>query len=112
MSPKQAPAPTGRDLVALASYAAFAALLLSPVRHYVGPMKQVNKAKNERDSFPLSTYPMFSADRQGRVTVPHVVGFTAAGERIIPHYSHFGAGGLNQVRRQISKAIREGRATE
>lgn len=106
------PAPTARDIVALAGYVTFAGVLLSPLRHYVGPMKQVNRAKNEADSFPLSTYPMFSANRQGRVTVPHVVGITATGERVIPHYSHFGGGGLNQVRRQISRAVREGRATD
>ena len=112
MSSQHAAPVTERDLVALAGYAAFAGLLLSPLRHYLGPMKKVSAAKNERDSFPLSTYPKFSADRKGRVTVPHVVGLTAAGERIIPHYSHFGAGGLNQVRRQISRGIREGRAAD
>lgn len=104
------PHPT--DLRALAGYAAFAATLLAPLRHYVGPLKRVTKAKVERDSFPLSTYPMFSADRRGRIIVPHVVGFSEAGERIIPHYRHFGTGGLNQVRKQISRAVRQGRAAE
>lgn len=103
---------TSGDFRALAGYALLAGVLLSPLRHYVGPMAKVTKQKNERDSFPLSTYPMFSADRRGRVTVPHVVGISAVGERIIPHYSHYGAGGLNQVRRQISRGIREGRATD
>lgn len=100
------------DLWALAGYAAFAATLLAPLRHYVGDLRTVTKAKIEEDSFPLSTYPMFSADRKGRIVIPHVVGFTAAGERIVPHYSHFGSGGLNQVRKQIARGIRQGQAVE
>lgn len=100
------------DLWALAGYAAFAATLLAPLRHYVGDLKKVTEAKIEEDSFPLSTYPMFSADRKGRIVIPHVIGFTAQGERIIPHYSHFGSGGLNQVRKQIARGIRQGQAVE
>lgn len=104
--------PTPRDLLRLATQAAFAVVLLTPVRHYIGPQQKVDAAKNDQDAFPLSTYPMFSADRRGRITVPHVVGRTATGERIIAHHWHFGRGGLNQVRRQISKALREGRAVD
>ncbi|NUL46278.1 hypothetical protein F7P69_13895 [Cellulosimicrobium funkei] len=102
-----APRATERDLWALAAGAAFAAVLLSPVRHYFN-----GKDKNEEDSFPLSTYPMFSDDRKDRTRVPHVAGFTADGDRIVPHYSHFGAGGLNQVRKQITRMVRQGRAVE
>lgn len=104
--------PTTRDALALAGYALFAGVLLSPIRHYFGDIEKVTRAKNEEDSFPLSTYPMFSADRKGRIIVPHVVGYTADGEPRIPHYEHFGLGGLNQVRRQISQALREGRGVE
>lgn len=110
-NPKRAPIRRG-DLWSLAGYAAFAAVLLSPLRHYAGPLKKVSEAKIDEDSFPLSTYPMFSADRKGRIVIPHVVGFTAQGERVLPHYSHFGSGGLNQVRKQIARGVRQGKAVE
>lgn len=108
----QSPLPTGRDLLRLAALAAFAGVLLSPLRHYRGEQADVDRVKNEQDSFPLSTYPMFSADRQGRVTVPHVIGLTADGRRIMPRHRHYGLGGLNQVRRQISRGVREKRALQ
>lgn len=100
-----------RDVMRFAALAGYTAILLAPLRHYCGPMKKVNEAKFAEDSFPLSTYPMFSEDRKGRVTVPHIVGITADGSRVLPHYRHFGAGGLNQVRKQVAKALRDGRAS-
>jgi hypothetical protein len=102
-----APAATSRDAWALAAGVALAAVLLSPVRHYFN-----GKDKLQEDSFPLSTYPMFSENRKDRVRVPHVVGFAADGERIVPHYRHFGAGGLNQVRKQIARMVRQGGSVE
>lgn len=102
-----APAVTDRDLWALVAGTALAAVLLSPVRHYFN-----GRDKVEEDSFPLSTYPMFSDHRKDRARIPHVAGFTAEGERIVPHYSHFGAGGLNQVRKQVTRMVRQGRAAE
>lgn len=69
--PETAVPVTARDLWALAGYTAFAGVLLAPLRHYVGKPKQVRRAKFKHDSFPLSTYPMFSADRKGRIIVPH-----------------------------------------
>lgn len=102
-----APTATHRDLWGLAAGAVLAAVLLSPVRHYFN-----GKDKVEEDSFPLSTYPMFSDDRKDRARIPHVAGFTADGERMVPHYSHFGAGGLNQVRKQVTRMVRQGRAVE
>lgn len=105
-----APPLRSADLLRLAGLAGLAAVLVSPVRHYVGPMSTVNVQKIEQDSFPLSTFPMFSEDRRGRVIVPHVIGLSEDGERILPHYSHYGAGGLNQVRKQIARDVRSGRA--
>ncbi len=35
------------------------------------------------DSFPLSTYPMFSGRQSPNVNIAHVIGFTSAGERVI-----------------------------
>lgn len=104
-----APRATEADLRALAVGVGLAAVLLSPVRHYFSGDAQ---AKNRHDSFPLSTYPMFSEDRKGRAWVPHVVGRTATGERILPHYGHFGPGGLNQVRKQIARMVRAGQAEQ
>ena len=104
------PRVTGEDVLTLAALAGLAALTLSPLRHYLGPPAQVAKEKHRRDSFPLSTFPMFSDDRRGRIVVPHVIGITADGRRVAPHHRHFGAGGLNQVRRQLARAVRQGRA--
>jgi len=101
---------TTRDLWAVAGYAAFAGVLLSPLRHYVGTPKDVKRNKFARDSFPLSTYPMFSTDRKGRVTVPHVIGITDDGQRVPLHYRHYGTGGLNQVRKHIARGVRRGKA--
>lgn len=98
------------DLTGLLGTAVFAAALLAPLRHYVGPSKKVQRAKIDRDSFPLSTYPMFSADRAGRIVVPHVVGETADGDRVNLSYRLYGTGGLNQVRKQVARAVREGHA--
>lgn len=100
------------DVAGLLATTAFAAVLLAPLRHYVGPSARVQREKNERDSFPLSTYPMFSADRAGRIVVPHVIGETLDGDRINLHYRLFGTGGLNQVRKQVARAVRTGRADE
>lgn len=101
---------TTRDLWAVAGYAAFAGVLLSSLRHYVGTPKDVKRNKFARDSFPLSTYPMFSTDRKGRVTVPHVIGLTVDDQRVPLHYRHYGPGGLNQVRKQIARGVRRGAA--
>lgn len=108
----QNPPITTGDLWAVAGYAVFAGILLSPVRHYFGTQKQVKHQKFARDSFPLSTYPMFSTDRKGRVTVPHVIGITDDGQRVPLHYRHYGTGGLNQVRKHIARGVRRGHAAK
>src|SRR5690625_704643 len=108
----QNPPITTGDLWAVAGYAVFAGILLSPARHYFGTQKQVKRQKFARDSFPLSTYPMFSTDRKGRVTVPHVIGITDDGQRVPLHYRHYGTGGLNQVSKQIARGVRRGKAAD
>jgi hypothetical protein len=35
------------------------------------------------DSFPLSTYPMFSGRQSAEATIPHAIGFTAEGDRVV-----------------------------
>ena len=106
-----APAPTARDVWGIVAGAAGVAVLLWPLRAYAGPQLSGKDAPKFRlDSFPLSTYPMFSEHRGRSTYVPHVIGLTGAGERVIPHARHFGGGGLNQVRKQVSRAIRRGDA--
>jgi len=56
-----------RRIASVVSVVAVVAVL-SPVVH-------------ERDSYPLSTYPMFSHDRGRVATIDTAVGFDAAGER-------------------------------
>lgn len=63
-----------------------------------------------KDSFPLSHYPMFSLKRSDRARVTYLVGIDADGGRHRLPYRCAGMGGLNQVRRQINRAVREGRA--
>jgi hypothetical protein len=65
-----------------------------------------------RDSFPLSHYPMFSAKRPKRARLTYLVGIDSAGQRTCLPYRCAGVGGLNQVRRQINRAVREGRVDD
>jgi hypothetical protein len=76
--------------------------VLSPIRQ--------NWRRQPRDGFPLSYYPMFSAARREDYIVYHLLGVTADGERRPIHYSYAGAGGLNQVRRQLRRLARGGHA--
>ena len=109
--PSTGPPPTRADWFGLAVGAIGAGVMLSPLRHYARPPLSGRDApKFTRDSFPLSTFPMFSEARGRSTYVPHVVGYTADGDRVIPSFVHFGPGGLNQVRRQVSRAVRRGEA--
>jgi hypothetical protein len=77
------------------------------------PLKQYLRPANRRvDGFPLSHYPMFSARRQSTATVPYAVGVLAGGGRQYLPYRLLGAGGLNQVRRQLKRVLNEDRAEE
>lgn len=69
-----------------------------------------NWREQRRDGFPLSYYPMFTARRSATVKVTHLIGVDAAGRRYQIPYTYAGSGGLNQVRRQINRVVREGRA--
>lgn len=64
------------------------------------------------DGFPLSSYPMFTARRAATGTVTHLVGLDRAGQRRLLPSSVAGPGRLNQVRRQLWRAVRSGRAAE
>lgn len=76
------------------------AALLRPIRE--------NWRASPKDSFPLSHYPMFSFKRAERARVSYLVGVDARGGRRPLPYLCAGEGGLNQVRRQINRAVREG----
>ena len=93
----------GKKLAALASLAMIGAVLW-PI--------QENWRKNPHDSFPLSYYPMFSAKREPIETFNYLVGHDAKGKRCLIRHSFAGHGGLNAVRRQINKKVREKRAED
>ncbi|MGF1471221.1 MAG: hypothetical protein ACFB50_05680 [Rubrobacteraceae bacterium] len=69
-----------------------------------------NWREDPEDDFPLSHYPMFSAKRPEKVRVTHLVGLDGRGKRYLIPYKYAGGGGMNQVRRQINRTVREGRA--
>lgn len=62
------------------------------------------------DSFPLSHYPMFTKKRGRRARVTHLVGIDARGEHTPLPYTLAGRGGLNQVRKHLTRAVQAGRA--
>jgi hypothetical protein len=63
-----------------------------------------------KDSFPLSYYPMFSAKRDAVETFNYLVGLDAEGKRYLIPHTFAGAGGLNAVRRQVNRLVREGKS--
>lgn len=69
-----------------------------------------NGRDKPHDGFPLSYYPMFSHKRDAHYKVTYLVGLDADGHRRAISYKLVGTGGFNQVRRQIRRAAREGRA--
>ena len=68
-----------------------------------------NWQESSEDDFPLSHYPMFSAKRPEKVRVTHLIGLDRDGERYLVPYKYAGGGGMNQVRRQINRIVREGK---
>lgn len=64
------------------------------------------------DSFPLSYYPMFTADRGRHEPVTYLVGVDQHGVERTLTYRLAGSGGLNQVRKQIRSMVRQRRAEE
>jgi hypothetical protein len=69
-----------------------------------------NRRRSPTDSFPFSYYPMFSRRRAERARVIYLVGVDAGGRSCLLPHACAGSGGFNQVRRQINRAVREGRA--
>jgi len=71
-----------------------------------------NAREKGRDAFPFSFYPMFTKKRGETVKIRHVVAFLNDGSRIAVPYRLLGRGGMNQVRKQISRDVKRGNAGE
>jgi len=85
----------------------FSLLVLGAV---LSPVVENWRAK-PRDGFPLSYYPMFSKKRAPTLRVSYLVGYDERGREQPIHCRYAGAGGLNQVRKQIRARVRQGKAT-
>ncbi len=99
--------PSGRRLES-----AFAGLFASGLLLAVTAPVVLNWADDPPDGFPFSYYPMFSKVRGETVHVNHVVGLDG---RMRPHllrHADVATGGMNQVRRNLNRAVRCGRAFE
>jgi hypothetical protein len=77
------------------------------------PLRQYRRPTGERvDGFPLSYYPMFSARRGQFGSVSYAVGVYADGSRRNLPYNMLGPGGVNQVRKQLSRAVSRGQVED
>lgn len=82
--------------------AAVLGAMLWPLAEYRRPLKE------RVDGFPLSWYPMFSARRPRKAGVNYAVGVRADGSRRYLPSAALGPAGINQVRRQLNRVVREG----
>ncbi len=73
------------------------------------PIRQ-NWQPKPKDDFPLSYFPMFSYKRGATYKVNYLIGYDAQGNRYCIPYRFAGSGGFNQVRRQINKKVKRGKA--
>lgn len=79
----------------------------------IWPLRQYGRARHDRaDGFPASWYPMFSHARRRRRWLVHPVGLTVDGRRTTVPLHALGGGGFNAVRRQVNRAVAEGRADD
>jgi hypothetical protein len=60
------------------------------------------------DSFPLSTYPMFSGRQSAEATLPHAIGLTAEGERVVLPPSAVANDEVIQAWETLRQAVRQG----
>ena len=75
----------------------------------MSPIAENFKADPE-DSFPLSYYPMFTRKRAAEKKETYLLGLEPDGSRHLLHYKYYAGGGLNQVRRQIRRIVKNGGA--
>lgn len=85
--------------------AALAGALLTAVAL---PARRFADGPDARDSFPFSHYPMFSARRRAHYRVTHLLGVYADGTTRPLHHRYLGTDGLNAVRRQVHRRVRNG----
>lgn len=71
-----------------------------------------NLKATPEDDFPLSYFPMFTEVRTGEYSVQHPIGIDQEGTAHLIDYRYAGAGGFNQVRRQIRQCVEDGNADE
>ena len=71
------------------------------------PVNQ-NFRSEPRDDFPLSYYPMFSKKRSETVRITYILGVDDAGQEHRIKYCYAGSGGMNQIRKQLKKAVCRG----
>lgn len=90
-------------LTRLLAATATAALLTA----VAAPVRRLGR-RDARDSFPFSHYPMFSATRKDHCWVTHLLGERSDGTITPLHYSYLGTGGLNAVRRQVRRRVKDG----
>jgi hypothetical protein len=77
------------------------------------PLRQYRRPRVERvDGFPMSYYPMFSAKRERFARVSYALGVRADGSPVSLPHDVLGPGGVNQVRKQLSRAVRRGQVAE
>jgi hypothetical protein len=88
-----------------------ALVIVATLLTVLSPIVQ-NFERRPTDNFPLSHYPMFSAKRSAHFSGQTLVGIDAEGNRHRIRHTFAGTGGFNQVRRQISAAVKEDRALE
>lgn len=101
--------PPGASIADTAATRLLAGLLTGALLTAVAlPARNLGRGEEVRDSFPFSHYPMFSSKRASHYWVTHLLGIEADGTSRPLHYSYLGTGGLNAVRRQVRRRVKEG----
>jgi hypothetical protein len=94
----------GKLAAAIFSIALIGAMLSAVVKNW---------QERPRDSFPLSYFPMFTADLDDLHTEHYVVGTDALGRRYAIHYNNIAPGGsMPRVRGDTRAMVRRGQAEE
>lgn len=106
-APRESAIPVGRVRASSKPLAAvFSIVMLAVV---ASPIVE-NWKTPAHDDFPLSYYRMFSEERADLQRITYLVGIDTQGSRFLIPYRYAGAGGMNQVRRQMNKLVAEGDA--
>lgn len=79
-------------------------VVLSPIRE--------NFRDKPADGFPLSYFPMFTNQRNAQTSLTHPLGFRRDGSEVNLPYWVVAGGGMNQVRHQIPRLIKQGKGED